>query len=371
MDMRRDMTTTYGRWWMGASAVLMAAAVAGCGSAEANGAQGSDGEEFVRVINVEVMELRPSTFVEEIRLTAVATANQDVMVAAEESGVIRQILVDKGARVREGQEIAKIDDSVLRAQVAQAQAQADLAAQTWERRKRLWEEDRVGSEIAYLEAKFAREQTAANLQALQERLARTTIRAPFSGVLDERLVELGSMVGPSQPVARVVDLNPIKVVAGVPERYAADVRVGAAAQVSFDVLPGQTFEAPIRYVGVVVDPQNRTFPVEIVLPNASRLIKPEMVANVVVARRTVEDATVVPQDALVRVQDGYVVFVVEQGSEGAVVASRPVRLGPTRRNLVVVESGVEVGESLVVVGQKSVAAGDRVSVVGTRVQGEG
>lgn len=363
--MRLKMTTMNERRVRGALALVTTVGLAGCGNAEAGGTEGEGGDEFVRVINVEVRELQLQTFVEDIRLTAVATANQDVMVAAEESGVIRHLYVDKGSRVRQWQAIAKIDAAVLEAQVAQAQAQADLAAQTWERRKRLWEEDRVGSEIAYLEVKFAQQQTAANLLALEERLARTTIRAPFAGVLEERLVELGSMVGPSQPVARVVDLDPVKVIAGVPERYAADVAIGALGTVTFDVLPGQVFEAPVGYVGTTVEPRSRTFPIEVVIPNADGLIKPEMVASMSLVRRRLEEAVVVPQDALVRVEEGYVVFVAVDGDSGTVAEVRPVRVGPTQRDMVVLEEGVSGGERLIVVGQKSVADGDRVSIVGT------
>lgn len=357
------METSMNGWWMrGGWALLMAGLVAGCGSSEADGAS-ADVDEFVRVINVEVAELTPQPFVEEIRLTAVVTANQDVIVSAEESGPIREVFVDKGARVRQGQPIAKIDDAVLSAQVDQARAQADLASQTWERRRRLWEEDRVGSEIAYLEAKFAAQQTAANLKALQERLDRTTIRAPFAGILDERMIEVGSMMSPGQTVARVVDLDPVKIVGGVPERYAADVRAGAEVEITFDVLPGQTFVGPIRYVGSTVNAQNRTFPIEVVIRNPERLFKPQMVANVSVARRELADAIVVPQDALVRVERGYVAFVVTE-REGAEVAEvRRLELGPTRRNQVVVETGLESGDRLIVVGQKSVADGDRVNVV--------
>jgi RND family efflux transporter MFP subunit len=361
-----DGSMMIGRWSAGALALLLAGAAAGCGNVEAGGTRGDADEAFIRVINVEVTEVSRENFVEEIRLTAAVQANRDVEVAAEESGVIREILADRGTPVQEGQPVAKIDDAILRAQVEQARAQAELAAQTWERRKRLWEEDRVGSEIAYLEAKFAQEQTAANLRALEERLARTTIRAPFGGVLDERRIEVGSMVGPGTVVGRIVDLNPLKVLAGVPERYAADVRPGARAQITFDVLPGQVLEGTVGYVGAAVDPQSRTFPIEIAVRNARGVIKPQMVANVVVTRREVADAVVVPQDALVRVEGGYVVFVAEAGSEGDVAAVRPVVLGPSRRNLVVLESGVEEGEMLIVDGQKSVADGDRVNVVDVR-----
>lgn len=303
---------------------------------------------------------------DEIQLTASVRANQDVQVAAEESGKIREIMVEKGSRVTEGQPIAKIDDAILSAQVEQARAQAELAAQTWERRKRLYEEDQVGSEIAYLEAKFAAEQTAANLKGLEERLARTTIRAPFDGVLDERMVEVGSSVAPGQVVARVVDLDPVKVTAGVPERYAADVRKGAEAGVTFDVFPDDRYRARIEYVGATVSPQNRTFPIEVVLPNPKGLIKPQMVANVSVARRDLASVVVVPQDALVRVENGYVVFVAGDRGQGPIAEVRPVTLGPSQRNEVVIESGVQEGDRLIVVGQKSVADGDHINVVGTR-----
>jgi len=358
-------------WGWRAVAVVGVLGLSGCGSAAADSTDGAPAtESFARVVNVEVSELQPQTFVDEIRLTAVAVANRAVMVAAEESGVIKRVLVEKGSRVRTGEAIAKIDDAVLRAQVDQARAQADLAAQTWERRKRLWEQDKVGSEIAYLQAKYAEEQTAANLAALQARLTRTTIRAPFDGILDSRSIEVGTMVSPGQTVGRVVDLDRVKIDGGVPERYAADIHLGTQARVSFDVLPGREFPTKLDYVGAAVNTQNRTFPVEMVLPNQEALIKPEMVANVSIIRSRIDDALVVPQDALVRVEKGYVVFVAVDGAEGTVAEAREVTLGPSRDNTVVLESGVSAGERLIVVGQKTVAAGDHVSIVGTRSQGK-
>jgi len=350
------------RTWLWAAAALLVPAITACG-ASTGGAEEGAPEEFVRVINVEVSTLTRQQFNEEIRLTSVAMANQDVLVAAEESGVIRELYVDRGSVVAQGDSIAKIDDRVLSAQVAQARAAADLAAQTWERRRRLWEDDRVGSEIAYLEARFQAEQSAASLAALEERLSRTVIRAPFAGVLDERRVDVGTMVNPGTPVARLVDLNPIKVFAGVPERYAADVRVGDQAVLAFESLAGQSYTARIRYVGASVSPENRTFPIEVQLPNPNGVIKPQMVANMAVTRRTVEEAIVVPQDALIRVEDGYVVYVAVDRNGAPVAEVRDVVLGPTRRNLVVIQDGLEAGERLIVVGHKEVEDGDHIRIV--------
>ena len=351
----------------GVFAIVSLAALAGCGSARADAAEdGASGEGFVRVINVEVSEITAETFVEEIRLTSVAVASQDVMLKAEEGGVILRLYHDRGDRVSAGDRIAKIDDHILQAQVDQARAVAELASQTWDRRKRLWEEDRVGSEIAYLEAKYGAEQAAAALAGLEERLTRTVIRAPFSGIFDERHVDVGAMVGPGETIGRLVDLDPIKVFAGVPERYAANVKVGAVATMTFEALGDEAYTARIRYVGATIDPLNRTFPIEVELANPDGSIKPQMVANMSITRSEVENAVVVPQDVLVRVEEGYVVFIAVD-EEGAMMAEvRAVVLGPRRRNLVVIESGVSPGDRLIIVGQKSVANGDRINIVARR-----
>ncbi len=372
---RRRLTTG-----LPALLLLPLMSVWGCGGqAEARGADGQSGDSgsdtsagaYTRVINVEVAPVTKTSFTEIIRLTGTVQANQDVRVSAEESGVVEAILVEKGNPVEPGQAIIKLDDEILRAQVEQARAQAALARETWERRQRLYETDQVGSELEYLQAKYNAEQAAANLDLLEARLRRTTIRAPIHGILDTREIEVGSMVGAGTPVARVVELDPLKITAGVPERYATDVRPGASATVRFDVLPGQEFRGRITYVGSVVNSRNRTFPVEFTLPNPGGGIKPEMVANVGVVRRTLKEAVVVPQEALVRVEEGYVAFVVEEldGEERAV--SRPVELGPAQQNRVVIRSGLEPGESLIVVGQQSVASRDRVQVVNEQTGQEG
>lgn len=366
--MRRS---TRGIWTGLLGTALMAGVVAGCsGDANAGDAPAA-AEAPARVINVEVRPVTREAFTEVIRLTGVVEANRDVRVSAEEMGVVRELLVDRGARVAQGDPMVRIEDRSLSAQVEQARAQAALAGETWERRRRLWEEDRVGSELAYLEARYAAEQATAALESLEERQARMTIRAPFAGVVEERSVELGSMVSPGTPVARVVSLSPVKIVSGVPERFSVDVDRGARATVTFDIFPGESYTGQISFVGATVDPGNRTFPVELTLPNPGDRFKPEMVANVELVRGEMESAIVVPQDALVRVEEGFVVFVVEGEGNQAVARSHPVEVAGSQRNQVVIREGLEVGDRLVVLGQQQVANGDRVNVVAVRDGGEG
>ncbi len=329
-------------------------------------ADGQGEAAYERVINVEVQELRTTSFTETARLSGTVQAERDVRVAAEEGGVIRELPVSQGAFVQAGDPLARIDDRTLQAQVREARARTDLARETWQRRQRLYEEDGVGSELAYLEARYQAEQTEAGLDALLERLDRTVVRAPVSGIVEERLVEEGAMVSPGTPVARVVQVNPVKVTGGVPERFAAEISTGSRARVTFDVLPDEEFEGPLTYVGATVNPSNRTFPVELRIPNRDNLIKPEMVANLEIIRRVRDEVVVIPQEAVVRVEEGFVAFVAVERDGNEYAEVRRLTLSGSQRNRVVVEEGLSAGDRLIVAGQSQVANGDRIQIVGTR-----
>ncbi|MEX2528490.1 MAG: efflux RND transporter periplasmic adaptor subunit [Gemmatimonadota bacterium] len=348
--------------WLGFLPLIMF--LAACGDSAEAGEGDEEAQGFTRVINVEVLPLQEETFREVIRVTGTVQAHQDVVVAAEEAGVVRELLVARGASVQRGQPLLRIDDTLLRIQLREAEAAAVLARQSWDRRRRLYEEDGAGTELSYLESRFQLEQTEATLASLTERAERTVVRAPFAGVVDERLVEVGSMVSVGSPVARIVQLDPVKVVGGVAERFAASVTVGSPARITFDVLPGEEFESQVTFVGSTVNAQNRTFEVETRLGNTSRIIKPEMVANLELTRGERDSVIAVPQEALVRVEDGFVAFVVVSENGQEVAQSRRLTLGPSQRNRVVVESGLAAGDRLVVVGQQQVAHGDQVRIVG-------
>jgi RND family efflux transporter MFP subunit len=154
------------------------------------------------------------------------------------------------------------------------------------------------------------------------------------------------------------------VVGGVPERFGPYVTPGDRAILTFDVLPGRTIEGTISYVGAAVDTRNRTFPIEVLLDNPDGRLKPQMVANVRVATERFEDVIVVPQDVVVRTEDGYQVFVAVEDEGGLHAEARPVALGPSFENEVVIESGLEPGERLITTGHQMVDAGDRVRDVG-------
>lgn len=356
---------------LAAAVVAGAVAVAGCapGGDTAVAEAADSSEANVRVVNVVVEPIAPTSFREYIRVTGEVAALHDVTVSAEEGGRIAAFFVEKGARLAAGARIAKIDDAVLAAQVEEARALADLTREQYERQRRLWEGDRVGSEMAYLQAKATAEQAAARLKVLQARLDRTVITAPVAGVFDEKFVEVGEMVAPATPVVRVVAVQPVKITAGVPERFALDVRPGDTVQVTLDVLPDREMGGRIGFVGTSVDVENRTLPIEIVMDNPEGLARPRMVANVRIRRRQLENVLVVPQDVLMRTEEGYQLFVAT-AEEGRLVArARPVTLGPSYRNSVVIAAGLQPGDSVIVVGHRQVDDRTRVRIVSTEGMG--
>lgn len=343
--------------------LMLALPIAACSPDSQASEVAEDAEEYVNVVNVEVETITPTAFTSYIRLAGEIEAFEDVVLSAEEGGVIERFFVEKGSYVKRGAPIAKIKDDVLRAQVDEAAASAKLASERHARQRRLWEEEQIGSEITYLETKYQAELQNARLRTLEARLERTVIRAPVSGIFDERFVEAGELVATGTPVARVVQVDRLKVTGGVAERFAASVSVGDTARVTLDVLPGEEFVGSTRFVGTVVDERSRTFPVEVVIDNPQGVLKPQMAANVEIADLRLQDALVVPQSAILRTEDGYQVFVATERDGRLWAEARPVRVGATYANRTVITEGIEAGERVIVRGQQLVEAGDRVRIV--------
>lgn len=351
-------------------------AVAGCAessgsAARGEGQEGGDATPAVRVVDVETRTIRPGTFVDRLHMTGTVEPERRVEITAQESGPIREVRAEKGVRLEAGTPIVEIDDRELRAQLREARARAELARERWQRRRQLYEEQDAISKLSYIEARTQAEQAEARVDRLEARLEDTSVEAPFAGILDERPVEVGSTVSPGTSVATMVDLRPVKIAAGVPERYADDVALGDSATVTISALDGASFRGALTYVGASVDEESRTLPVEVELPNLEGRLKPQMVADVLMVRERWSEALVVPQDAVLRTADGFAVYVVEETDRGPVARRRPVELGPRESDEVLVESGLRAGDRLVTVGQQQLADGDRVRLTGDGLPGSG
>ena len=345
------------------AALLMSAS--GCSRGEAAAASDGDNADptTVRVVNVEAMPISLGEFVGYIRVTGEVEAMYDVTISAEESGRIERFLIEKGRRVGRGQAIAELENDLLSAQVDEARASARLAQEEYERQRQLWEQDSIGTEMAFLQRRYAAEMAQARLSSLEARLERTQIVAPVAGTFEDKFLEVGEMAMPGAAVARVVATNRVKIVAGVPERHARTVVVGDDALVTFDIFPDRQFVGQVSFAGASVDPRSRTFQIEIVLDNPDGMMKPAMVANLQVEREHLTDVIAVPQQVVLRSAEGYKVFVAEPEGDRYMARARTVTLGATSGDEVVIESGLEVGELLVTVGHQLVDDNSPIRIV--------
>ncbi len=347
-------------------------AAAGCSRGEVAAASESESPEQanVRVTNVEITPVALGEFRGVIRVTGEVEALYDVTVSAEESGRIERFLVEKGSRVERGQAIVRLESDLLTAQVDEARASARLASEEYQRQRQLWEEDSIGTEMAFLQRRYASEMAAARLASLEARLERTEIVAPVTGTFEEYFLEVGEMAMPGAAAIRVVATDRVKIVAGVPERHARTVVAGDRAVVTLDVFPDQEFLGQVSFAGASVDPRSRTFRIEVILDNPRGFMKPAMVANLEVEREFLKNVISVPQQVVLRSAEGYKVFVAESEGSGHVARARTVQLGTVSGDEVVIDAGLEIGDMLVTVGQQLVDDGSPVRIVNSRQSGQ-
>ena len=263
----------------------------------------------------------------------------------------------------ERQIISPLEFENVESQLASAQAQvAQADAGVAQARGQL-----AAAQDGVRAAQASAQAGTAGVDAARAQLGFTRVTAPFSGVVEARLAEPGELASPGQPVVRLVGGGGLRVEAGVPERYAGEIEVGTQVTVNPTAYAAEARGGRVVFVGSAIDPDSRTFPIEVQVDDAEGSLRAEMVVSLEVTRATVADALVLPQDAVVRDERGTSVFVVAADSAGADVARRrEVQLGSTSGGQVVVAQGLRSGDRVVVRGQGELADGDAVRVEGTR-----
>ena len=289
--------------------------------------------------------------------------NENILIYPEYSGLLSRVYVKEGQKVKKGQVLAKIDDGGLSSQVAQMQTQYNLAKTTYERQERLWNQ-KIGSEIQYLQAKSNMEGLQNSVNQMQSQLGKTTIRAPFSGEIDEVIVEQGQVVAPgAQALMRIINLNNMYVKASIPESYLEGVKKGTSVKVLFPAL-GQRVDGKVKSVGNYINPSNRTFDIEIDVPNKDKNIKPNLVAKLEINDYSKEKAKLIPANVIQENSKGdKYVFIVGTISDGeATVTRKLVETGLKYEGQIEVLSGLEDGQTIVSAGALTLKDGAKIKI---------
>jgi membrane fusion protein (multidrug efflux system) len=304
------------------------------------------------VMPVEVAVARTDTVVDAILATGQIEAMQSIELRPEVEGRIAEILVREGAFVAAGTPLFKVDDAELRAQVARAEADRDLARQSLARTKDLLSQ-RASSQSELERAEATARSNEAELDLLKVRLARTTVRAPFAGAVGQRFVSLGDYVKTDTRLITLQTVNPQRAAFQVPERYADQLKPGQQVTFRVAALAGQEFTGRVDFVDPVVQLPGRTITVKAVTPNPKRALQSGMFIEARLATAVRPNAVVIPEDAIVAQQGSTFVWVINQGK----AIRRQVDIGVRTPGFVEARSGVEPREEVVVGGQERLAEG--------------
>lgn len=299
-----------------------------------------------------------------VELQGNVSTKKNLVLFPEYSGLLTRVHVKEGQKVSKGQLLASIDDGGLSQQLSQMQIQADLAKTTFERQERLWNQ-KIGSEIQYLQAKSNYEAQERAVSQMRQQIAKTSVRAPFSGTIDDVITEQGSMVMPGQSqLFRIVNLDEMYVETDVPERYISNVTKDKMVEVEFPIL-GKSMEAKVRQAGDFINPANRTFRVEIGIDNKDRSIKPNLTAKLKINDYTNENALLIPQSIISENAAGeqYVYVIAEKNGDNAKAKRVIIETGKTQGDLIEVLSGFESGAEIIEEGARSVRDGQEVKIL--------
>lgn len=322
------------------------------------------GEENLPLITT--MTTKTEKFNHFLELQGDVKTKQNVLIYPEMAGTLHRVYVTEGQRVVKGQILASIDDGGIGSQLAQLKTQAELAKTTYERQQRLWDQ-KIGSEIQYLQAKTQYEGSENAVNQIQSQLGKSTIRAPFAGIIDDVIKDQGTVVspGPGAEVFRIVNLSNMYIDVEVPETYLGSISSGNDAYVFFPVL-GDSVTTKIRQTGNFIKPGNRSFSVEIPVPNKNGKIKPNLTAKVSLNDYSSENAILIPQSIVSENAAGeQYVFVAENpnGDNEAIAKRSIITTGKTQNGNVEVLSGLVEGQHVIEEGARSVKEGQKVKIL--------
>ena len=305
-----------------------------------------------------------SEFIHYLELQGNVQTKKNVLVYPEVPGQLVSVFVKEGQKVAKGQSLARIDDGGMSNQLAQLEANEALAETTYQRQKRLWEQ-KIGSEIQFLQAKTNYEAQKNAVTNLRKTIAKYTIKAPFTGIIDDVIKEQGTEVapGPGAEIFRIVNLGDMYIETDVPESYISSVQKGKDVEVDFPIL-GKKIDSKIRQAGNFINPANRTFKVEIGIPNKDRSIKPNLTAKLKINDYTNPNAILIPQSIISENSKGQQYVYVVNTKDGKSIAKQVViKTGKTQGDVIEVLEGIKNGMKIINDGARSVKDSQEVKIL--------
>ncbi len=304
---------------------------------------------------VKVDTLKGGQFVHYIDIQGTVDSDENILVSPEMPGVITGIHVKEGDRVSRGTQLASMDASTLMNTLEEVKTSLALATTTYEKQKRLWDQ-KIGSEIQYLQAKTQKESLENRVKTIESQIAMTRIKSPINGTVDAVNVKIGEMANPGMSGIRVVNLDKVKVKAMVSDNYIAHIRKGDEVLIELPDI-GKEITSKISFVGQVINQQNRSFGVEVNLDNKEKMLRPNMIAKLKIIDQKLENALVVSSNLIQRIGKQRFIMVAVNENGKFIARKREVSTGSEYNGKTVITAGLNKGDLIIVSGQNEVVDG--------------
>lgn len=307
---------------------------------------------------VSILKVRDTVFNHYLDIQGNVDTKQNVLVQPEMSGTLISLNVVSGQFVSKGQVLGKVDDAGMSQQLASLENQYALAKTTFERQKNLWDQ-KIGSEIQYLQAQTQMVSAQKMVNQMRAQVAKTVIRAPFSGSIDEVFVARGQVVAPSQQgLMRIVNLGEMFVSTSVPETYIGKLKIGTQVDVFLSAL-GKTYKGKVRQIGSFINPNNRSFGIEVSVPNPDGLLRPNQVAKLKITDYTNKNVVVVPTNVIQEDGDGnkFVFTVTNSNGKTGTAKKVVIEVGQSSDNVTEILSGLAADDVIVTDGANNISEG--------------
>ena len=315
---------------------------------------GDTSKSFEKMKDVMVTKLEPSKFIHSIDVQGRVEGDENITISTKMAGTITKVNVVAGNVVKAGEIMAEIENDATRSQLADLQSSYDLAKDIYNRQKSLWEQ-KVGTEIQYLQAKNNKESLEQKIEQVKRTIDMYYIKAPFNGTVDEVTIKLGQTVSPGVPAIRVVNLNKLKVRADLAEAYSSRIETGNTVNLVFPDI-NKTATSKVTYIAKVINALTRSFNVEVMLPSNDDY-RPNMIAQVSIVDYTNEKAIVVPVNAVQNIDDKNYVYVAVNENGKKVARKHEVTVGDTYNSSAEIKSGLQAGDLLITTGYSNLNDG--------------
>ncbi|MEN9324038.1 MAG: hypothetical protein RIT03_1228 [Bacteroidota bacterium] len=307
---------------------------------------------------VAIQPVKDSLFAHYLEVQGNINTKENVLIQPEFPGALVALNVKAGQTVSKGQVLGRVDDGGMSEQLASVENQYALAKTTYERQKNLWNQ-KIGSEIQFLNAQTQMVSAQKAVAQIKAQIAKTVIRAPFSGIIDEVFVERGEVVSASpRGLMRLVNLNNMYVSTSVPETYIGKLKVGTAVEVTLSAL-GKTYTGKVRQVASNINPNNRSFGIEIAVPNTDNLLRPNQVAKLKITDYVNPKALTVPSNSIQKDGQGnqFVFTAIDVKGSTATAKKTIVTLGKSANNVTEILSGLNPKDFIVTDGVNAISEG--------------